>query len=167
MKHFLLNPRFWRNVGFVLCAAMAAVIFFLALKNILAEFINHERSFASMYEAIKTSLLYNVAGGMILIIGLLFYAGTVSGKVELCAAIGCCGMMSFIFYGFLILFYGFAAGNFFGPLGLFSLICYANIALLVGARSYNCYMWGKKAKQENKPCEELPEYKGRFMEPAV
>ncbi len=167
MKHFLLNPRVWRKIGFIMFVILAALILFGGLKCFVTEVLNHERTYASVYEALKTSLLYNLIGGLLLGIGILLYEDSIAEKISLCAAIGICGMGSFLGYGFFVLFYGFAAGKFLASLGLFVLTVYASFALMVGIRSYNCYLWDKIAKEEKKSKETAAEQETTCIETAI
>lgn len=167
MKNALLNPRVLRNTCSIVCASVAMFILFWAAKGFFVEFLTPEKTHMSMYEVLKTSLLYNVIGGLFVSFAILSYAGSVSRKIDLCAVCGILGALSFIGYGCFILFYGFAAGKILASLGIFVLTSYAEVGLMIGARVYNCHLWAKTAKKENKTIEQLPEYNAHFMEPAI
>ena len=167
MKQFLPKWRILRNICFVTCVCLALVPILMGVKAFLTVLLTPQHEHIAVYEALKTSLIYNSVGGVLLCIGILFCYASVSNKVNLCASISIAGTLSFTCYGVLILLYGFAAGKYLASLGFFALIGYINIALFIGARAYNSYLWDKQAKKENKPKEELEEYKTHFMTPAI
>lgn len=167
MKHFLPNLRILRNVCFIVCVSIAAAILFFGVKEFASALLTLERSYTSVYAALKTSLVYNTVGGILLGISILLYAAPIPSKVSFCAVAGICGMLSFICYGLLSLFYGFIVGEYLSALGLFLLTGYANVALLIGTRAYNCYLWDKAADKNAKPQEKVPEYDAPFIGQAV
>lgn len=157
MVQFLHDNRILRKTCTVILCCAGAIILLGGMVTAVSELFNHGRMPIEVYNAFKKGIILNVIGGVLLGVGLLISSDDSAHKINMIAATGVCGMLSFMFYGFFAVLFGFVAGKIVAPLGIIIFTVYACTTMLIGTRTINSYIWerlnektaSKKRQSEN------------------